>query len=96
MKFKPLPTVIALFVLGLMLYVTSGNNAAADGVDKLGFPFMFYFKFDGRSPDPNTLRYYFSYPYLIADIVIAAVFIYLTNLLFPLILNKNRLKQTAV
>lgn len=96
MKFKTLPTVIALLILLAMFLLTLSNNAAADGVDKLGFPFMFYFNFEGKSPEPNVLRHYFSYTYLIADIFIAGFFIYLTNLLFPLILNKNRLKQTAI
>jgi len=93
MKFRVFPSVFAIIVISVVLFVTSQWNAASDGVNKLGFPYIFYLKFEGESPDPNALRNYFSHGYLMVDMIAAALFICLVNLLFPLILNKNRLKQ---
>jgi len=96
MKFKARPTIFALLVIVLGYgFTTTVNYLTPDQAEAIGFPFRFYTQSGYTFTEPG-FRKNFSYPYLLTDLIIALLFTCLVNLLFALILNKNRLKQTAI
>jgi hypothetical protein len=40
--------IIAFIMWGIICYATSQHNAASDGVNKIGWPYMFYLNYSGK------------------------------------------------
>ncbi|OOQ60097.1 hypothetical protein [Mucilaginibacter pedocola] len=74
-------TLLGLLVWVVITFIFSEFHSASDGTDHIGFPFYFYSYFSGKSDDPLAYGIKIDFIKLFADLLIAAAFIIVFNML---------------
>jgi hypothetical protein len=87
---KTKATFLGLFIWIIITIIFSKSDAASDGYDLIGFPIYFYSLFSGKSTDPTAYGVKVDFIKLIFDLIIAAAFITLLNMILLKIFKPSK------
>ena len=84
--FKLMKYLVLLFIWILLQLITLNNELANDGYLKIGFPFVFYTDFNGKTFNLDIVLGLQIF-YLFFDLLIFYVFMFLINIIYKKLLN---------
>jgi hypothetical protein len=93
MKFRFIPTLIAMLLYLILLWVFFHDEAASDGYTEIGFPFYFYTNSGGKFFPGYRPTFGFNILNFLLDLFVLAAMVLLANYLYALYKKRTTLKR---